>query len=213
MSFRWPVVGFLLQAWDAIEEGEEIRLGDGTEGTVKYVGLMETVIVDGDDVATRIPNAEIASQRVASLSDVKKSHFKQILRFKYSDLSKIPAVLEAIKKEIQTQVSAEELITDGSRPFRAVLTQYEPDHVQAEITCNFNLKPGSSGYIEARQQVLMAIAQAVAQSNVEFAIPSIRYHTGDGSDYPAVAGDIWERPTRRIKESLVQQQEAIGATQ
>jgi len=185
--------GFILQAWDAIEEGESIRLGDGTEGTVVRVGLVETVLVGGDDVETRIPNTQISKQRISNLSHVTKSQFKQILRFKYSDLSKVPDVLDTIKQEIKA--NCWDLIVDGSKPFRAVLTQYEPDHVQAEITCNFNLKPGSAGFIEARQQVLLAIANAIAMHNVEFAIPSIRYHTTDEASSLPILGE--SNPTQR----------------
>lgn len=175
--------GFILQAWDAIEEGEEIRLGDGTTGTVKTVGLVETILIGGDDVATRIPNSEISKQRIANLSRVSKSQFKQVVRFQYSDLRRIPSVLDTILQEIEAHVDPDALITDGSKPFRAVLTQYEPDHVQAEITCNFHLKPGSAGFVEARQQVLLSIARAVDHHQIEFAIPSIRYHTAADEMY------------------------------
>jgi small-conductance mechanosensitive channel len=45
------VGGFIIRAWDAIEEGESVKLGDGTEGKVSKIGLMETVIIGSDNLA------------------------------------------------------------------------------------------------------------------------------------------------------------------
>jgi small-conductance mechanosensitive channel len=171
------MAGLIVEAWDAIEEGEEVRLGDGTEGTVRKIGLVETEIVGSDNIGIRIPNTQLTTQRVSNLSHVKRSQIKQLLRFKYSDLDKIPAALDDIKREIQN--SCPKLIVDGSKPFQAVLVQYEPDHVQAVINCHFNIKPGSAEYVETKQNLLLSIARAVKNNDMEFAIPSISFQTND----------------------------------
>ena len=82
---------------------------------------------------------ETADQRVSNLSRGQRCSVKQTLRFKYSDIDKLPAVLESIKVEIKKSCPA--LITDGTRPFRAVLTGYHSDHIAAHVDCRFNLKP------------------------------------------------------------------------
>lgn len=38
------VGGLLLQTWDAFQVGEDIVLGDGTEGTIRKIGLVETEV-------------------------------------------------------------------------------------------------------------------------------------------------------------------------
>ena len=86
-------------------------------------------------------------------------------------MRRLPAVLEAIKAEIQR--NCPRLIIDGSKPFRAVLTAYEPDHVRVEVDCHFEINPGSGEYVETRQQVLLSIANAVKESEIEFALPSM----------------------------------------
>jgi len=174
--------GLMVQAWDAVEEGEKIRLGDGTEGVVRKIGLVETILVGSDDVEIRIPNTQVAQQRVSNLSHVTTSRVQQILRFRYSDLYKLPKVLDSIKDEIRKNCDSDALILDGSKPFDAVLTKYEPDHVQAEVVVCFDLKPGSHEFIQQRQRVLLSIAYALQANNVAFAIPSIRYHTGTDDD-------------------------------
>lgn len=133
--FEQIIGGILAQAWDAIEEGESIKLGDGTEGTVVRIGLMETEIVGSDHVSVRIPNAQLTGQRVSNLSRVKRSQVKLPLRMKYADMDRLPKILQDIKDQIQK--NCPKLISDGSKPFQVVLTNYEPDHVQVTVNCKF----------------------------------------------------------------------------
>lgn len=167
--------GFFIHAWDAIEEGEIVRLGDGTEGTIHKIGLTETIIVGYDNIATRIPNSQLTMQRVSNISRLTMSQIKQFIRLKYTDLDRIPKLLEDIKKEII--VACPKVISDGSKAFQAILTAYEPDHIQAVVNCHFPFRPMCAEYAETRQSLLLAIAKAMKNNNVEFAIPSINYET------------------------------------
>lgn len=174
------VGGFTVSVWDAFVVGEDVRLGDGTEGTIVRIGLVETEICGFDNVAIRIPNSQLVNQRVSNISRTKRSQVKQVLRFHYSDSKNIPKVLSDIKEEIRS--SCPKLITDGSKPFHALLSSYQPDHVQAELNCHFNIQPGSREFATNREQVLLAIARGVEKSyGVEFAIPSINYQTSGTS--------------------------------
>jgi len=169
------VGGFVIQAWDAFEVGDDVRLGDSTEGTVKKIGLVETEIVGWDNVPVRIPNSQLTSQRVSNLSLIKRSRVFQSLRFKYSDLDKLPRVLDDIKDQIRQ--SCPELIVDGSKPFQAILTAYEADHISAVVNCHFEIPLASGKFAENRQQVLLAIARALEKNSVSFALPSIEYQS------------------------------------
>lgn len=93
--------GISLNAWDAVNVGDKVRIGNGIEGTIMEIGLLETIIQGYDDIVTRIPNAQLTRTRISNLSRVKKSRVKQNLRFKYRDLDSIPQVLEEIKQEIR----------------------------------------------------------------------------------------------------------------
>ena len=169
------VGGFLMRAWDAIEPDEIVRLGDGTEGIVLKLGLVETHIQSFDNLVTRIPNSSITSQKVVNISRITKYQVKQVLRFKYSDLEKLPNLLPDIAHEIQT--TCEQVIADGSKPLRCVLTNYEADHIQAEVNCHFTIQPYTAPAIMARQDVILAIARVMQRHKVEFALPSITYKT------------------------------------
>jgi len=167
--------GFIVQAWDAFEVGDDIRLGDGTEGTVKQIGLVETEIIGYDNIAIKIPNSQLTNTRVSNLSRIQRSRVFQTLRFSYADLPKLPKLLDDIKSEIRA--SCPKLITDGSKPFQGILTAYEADHIQATVNCHFDIPPSTGEFAENRQEVLLAISRALERNEVRFALPSIVYRS------------------------------------
>jgi small-conductance mechanosensitive channel len=170
------VNGLLLQAWDAIEEGDYVRLGDGTEGTIRYIGLLETEIIGSDHVPIRVPNAQITGKKIHLLSRVDKAQFKQVLRFKYSDLDKLNNVLQDMKEDITTAVTASYLDKSPS----VTLTSYEADHIRVTVSVMFAFPPGSSDFSTMKERVLFAIAHAVKKNDMEFALPAIQYETSGG---------------------------------
>jgi small-conductance mechanosensitive channel len=179
------VGGIVLQAWDAFNEGDDIKLGDGSEGTVLCIGLVETELCGYDNIVTMIPNSQLTKQRVCNMSRMTRSRFKQVLRFQYSDINNVPAILNDMLEEIRSMCSPS-VITDGSKPFQAVLTKYEPDHIEAEVTCHFSVPPGSTAFVALRQSVLLAIAKAMQTNNAEFALPSINYKVDDSASRDSI---------------------------
>jgi small-conductance mechanosensitive channel len=174
------VGGFAISVWDAFEIGDDVRLGDGTEGTIARIGLVETEIRGFDNVSIRIPNSQLLTQRVSNISRTKQSQVLQLLRFQYSDLKQIPSVLGDIKREIRA--SCPKLVVDGSKSFNAVVSKYEPDHVQCQVNCHFEIPPGTTEFVLNREEVLLAIARAVEENDIRFAIPSINYLTSGPAD-------------------------------
>lgn len=171
------VGGLTVQAWDAFDVGDDILLGDGTAGTITKIGLVETELVGYDNVPIRIPNSQLASERVSNMSRIKLSRVYQNLRFEYSDLDILPDLLNDIKEEITA--SCPKLILDGSKPFQALLSAYETDHVEAYVNCHFVIPPGTDEFVNNRQQVLLAIARALKKNGVKIALPAIVYETKD----------------------------------
>lgn len=168
--------------WDAIAVGDVIHMGDGTDGVITKIGLVDLEVRGFDNIVTRIPNSQVVNQRVSNLSRVTVSQVKETLRFNYSDLSKLPKVLDDIKEEIK--MSCDKLISDGSKAFFALLTKYESDHVQAVVNTHFNIPPATLDNAKNRQQVILAIARAMEKNGVEFALPAIQYHTSQQDPAP-----------------------------
>lgn len=164
--------GLLLASSDRIYEGDSIQFATtGQSGTIVHLGWLETVVRGSDEVMRSIPNAELLKQHVSNLSRVRYSQVKQILRFKVKEASKLPALLQSIKDEIQ--LACPEVLTDGSRPFRAYWTDYGTgphdgsSFLEVVVDAHFAIKPTSEQYWENRQRVLQAIHRAIQMHQVE----------------------------------------------
>ena len=173
------VGGVTINAWNAIDVGDKVRLGDGTAGKILEIGLVDTIFQGYDNIVTRIPNSQLTKSRVSNLSRVTRSRIRQYLRFKHSDLDKLPAVLEEIKQEIK--LACPKLVSDGSKSFHAVLTSFETDHVQGMVLAHFDIQPATGDFIRNRQEVVFAIARAMKKHGVECALPSIVYKSTNGA--------------------------------
>ena len=158
--------GLMLASSDRIYEGDKVRFSNGPSGTIHKLGWMETVLRGSDEIMVSIPNADLAQQHVSNLSRVCFSQVEQTLRFKYSDLDKLPNLLKSIKEEIKIACPA--VITDGSRPFRAHWVDYGEDYLEVQVVAHFRIKPIGDEYWENRQRFLQAIDKAVKKNAVSF---------------------------------------------
>lgn len=123
--------GLALTASDKIYEGERVKFSDGLSGVIEKMGWMETTIRMDDEHTLSIGNTELSNKRIINLSRTKQSQVHLSLRFSYADIEVLPTVLEDIKAEIRA--ACPELIDDGSRPFRAVLSDYQSSHLEVHV--------------------------------------------------------------------------------
>lgn len=119
--------GALMMATNKFRRNEQIRLGDGTQGKVVDIGLLETTIVGGDDIQVKIPHSKITGQKFSNISRMVRSQTKFELRFNLHDMHRINDIAAAIKEEIMNTCPT--VITDGSRPFRVLWTDIREDHI------------------------------------------------------------------------------------
>lgn len=161
--------GLVLHVTDKFYEGDLVRFGDGTAGTVFKIGWMHTVIRLSDNTRTRIPNAQLANKTVTNLSRCTQCQVKTVLYFDYSGMQKLPALIKDIKEDVKANCPA--LITDGSRPFRVHWTDITDDRLAVTCDLHFEVKPYGDPYLNTKQQALEAIGQALAKNKVELAVP------------------------------------------
>jgi small-conductance mechanosensitive channel len=115
-----------------------------------------------------IENSKLSGQQVINMSRVGNSRIATTLRFKYQDIQQLPDALEKIKAEIEK--SCPTLITKG-KPFRAKITSFERDHVEATVDCRFELPPFGDEFWGTRQDMFLAIDRAVTSCGLEYAKP------------------------------------------
>lgn len=165
--FSQVLNGLLLVSSDRIYEGDYVRWGNGLAGTIVKLGWMETIIRSADETMVSVPNNDLVKQQVSNLSRVRKSQVAQTLRFKYKDAQVLPLVLESIREEIVAACPT--LITDGSRPFRVVWSDFGTDFLQVDVDVHMHVKPMGDEYWTNRQRILQAIRTAVKKHDINFA--------------------------------------------
>ncbi len=156
--------GLGLAASDKLYEGERIRLDSGIVGVVEKMGWMETTIRLDDEHVLSMGNTELSNKRIINLSRTKQSTVTLTLKFNYDDIENLPKVLENIKASIRT--ACPELIDDGSRPFRAVWTDYGSNYLEVQVEAHFNIPPISPDYHANRETMLHSINGAVKESGI-----------------------------------------------
>ena len=166
--FAQVLNGLLLVSSDRIYQGDYVRFGGNKlEGTIVKLGWMETIIRGADEVVVSVPNTDLARQQVSNLSRVRQSQVKTTLRFKLKDADALPQLMVAMKLEIVEACPA--VITDGSRPFRVVWSDYGPDFLQVDVDVHLRVRPIGDEYWINRQRILQAIRQAVKKHDLTFA--------------------------------------------
>ena len=125
---------------------------------------MEVTLRYDDELLISIPNKEFSNQRIVNISRIKYSQVEQSLKFSYSDVQKLPFVLEEIKKEIQS--SCPLAVIDGSRPFRVYFKNYGEKYLEVDVDVHFKVCPDGDEYFQVRQDFLMAIHRAVSRNGL-----------------------------------------------
>jgi hypothetical protein len=105
-------------------------------------------------------------QRVKNITRTNQCRIQQALRFRYDDALVLPKVLDDIINEIK--VSCPELISDGSRPLRAVVTEFCETYIKVIVTAHFNIRPIGKKFCHNREQCLLAMYRAVHKNDISF---------------------------------------------
>lgn len=179
------ISGLALSAADKFHEGEEVRIGTEYIGIVQRVGWMNTDIRGYDEIVSRIPNSQVANQKVQNISRIARSQVKQWIYFDFKDIDKIPAVIQDIKVEIAK--SCPKLVVDGSRPFWCHWREFKQEKLEVVVDTHFTIRHGNTEYFDTKQKVLEAIARAAKKNDIRFALPVLSIRNDPGSLSPANA--------------------------
>jgi len=146
---------------------------------------MNTDIRGYDEIISRVPNSQVANQKVQNISRIGRSQVKQFIYFDYKDIDKIPDVIQDIKVEIAH--SCPKLVVDGSRPFWCHWREFKQEKLEVVVDTHFTIQHGSTEYFDTKQKVLEAIARAAKKNEVRFALPVLSIRNEPDSFSPANA--------------------------
>ncbi|KAL9185830.1 hypothetical protein ACHAXT_003607 [Thalassiosira profunda] len=160
--------GIEMATSDRFYEGDNVHFGDGTQGYIVKMGFLRTKVRKYDSTVIDIPNTQLGGQRAINISRSKTCRVLTKLRFEYEDVQNIPKALENVKEEISK--ACPKLIANG-KPFRAMISSFEQNYVEATVNCSFELPPTGEKFWANREEMFLAIDRGVRRSDVRYAKP------------------------------------------
>lgn len=168
------VSGISVTTSEKFHVGEDIQLGDKTRGIVKKMGWFFTDLRGADEITIKIPNNELANQRISNISRMDKCQVRADLRISYADHAKIPKFCTDVKIELEKECV--DLIVDGSRPFRANWRAFASDHLLVVVDTHHYRKPTGDAFFENQELVFRTIARVAEECGITFAMPRYDVH-------------------------------------
>jgi len=164
--------GFSLVFDKAVRVGDFLKLGDVT-GTVDRVGLRSTRIRTLDRTILSVPNGQIATANIETLSDRDKFWFRHIVGVRYETT---PAQLRLIVTRVRDLLLAEPQIERES--VRARFFRLGPSSLDIEVV-TYIFALDWPAFLEIQEGLLLRIMEIVEQSGTAIAFPSHTVHLSD----------------------------------
>jgi len=146
--------------------GDEIKLPNGTRGTVEYIGWQATKIKTFEATRLCVANSTFSTMLTENLSNITHRKITQVINLRYADINK----LESITKEIRTmllkhpEIDNEELIICSFSEF-------------AESSVNFKVLASTKilnkvDFAALQQQIVINIAKIINKHKAQMAFPT-----------------------------------------
>jgi hypothetical protein len=165
------ISGIALKATNRFNVGDMIVVEDQKQGhrrtIVESMDWLSTDLRCSDEIITKVPNAKLVEESISNISRVTKSQVTETIYLSYNDINKIPTLVQNIKNEIE-KTCGDALVTDGSRPFRVILSRLGEGFIEVKVDARFRISPVADDYFYNKQEVLMAISRAVTESGAAF---------------------------------------------
>jgi len=174
------VSGITLTTSEKFMVGEFVKMGDGTQGVVHSMGWLYTDLRCADEIIIKIPNNQLANQRISNISRIVKSQVKASLRVSYGDYKKIPQFCETLKNRLIDDCP--QLICDGSRPFRVNWRGFQTDHLLVVVDTHHDTKPIGDEFYDNQQSVFEVIIAVAEECKITFTAPLYQLNINSGEN-------------------------------
>ncbi len=185
----------------AVRVGDFIKLGD-LQGTVDYIGLRSTRLRTPERTIVTVPNGQVATVNVETLSARDKFWFHHFVGLRYETTA---TQIRTVVDDIRTYLSAYPRI-DAAEPIRARLCRFSPYSFDIEVfayvrAANWDL------FLEAQQELLLEIMDIVERSGCS----DIAAAVADAAAYRRASRRGRAHATRRVAMSDRRTGSAIGS--
>ncbi len=155
--------------------GDWIRSPDREiEGTVEEIGWRRTAIRTFDKRVLYVPNAVFTTIAVENPSRMTHRRIKETIGVRYDDMSKVPAILEDVRKYLNKNPDIDQSVT-----LMVNLNEFGASSVNFFIY-TFTRTTVWTEYHEVKERVMLAISDIVEKHGAEIAFPTTTIHVPDG---------------------------------
>ncbi len=164
--------GFSLVFDGALRVGDVLKLGDMV-GTVDQIGLRSTRIRTMDRTVVSVPNGQISTLNIETLSERDKFWFRHVVGLRYETT---PAQIRSIVKEMRDLLARQpEADLDSVRVRFLRLGAFSLD---IELFSYFFAKDWNR-FLEIQESLLLQVMEIVERAGTEIAFPSQTLHLSD----------------------------------
>ena len=155
--------------------GDWIRSPDREiEGTVEEIGWRRTTIRTFDKRVLYVPNAVFTTISVENPSRMTHRRIKETIGVRYDDMSKVPAILEDVRKYLTENPEIDQSVT-----LMVNLNEFGASSVNFFIY-TFTRTTVWTEYHQVKEKVMLAISDIVEKHGAEIAFPTTTVHVPDG---------------------------------
>lgn len=151
--------------------GDNVRSPDKQiEGKVEQIGWRQTVIRSPSMTPIYVPNSLFTSIVVENPSRMTHRRIREIIGLRYSDLAKLPAIIEEIKTMLRQHPAI-----DSEQEVIVAFDQFADSSINFIVqACIQNTE--TVRFHATKQEVLFKVGNIVAQHGADFAFPTRTLH-------------------------------------
>jgi MscS family membrane protein len=168
------VVGGVSIVFDgAVRVGDFIKLGD-TLGTVDYIGLRSTRIRTLDRTVLSVPNGQIATVNVETLSSRDKFWFHHVVPLRLETTSgQMRAVVNGIRQHLAAQPAI-----DRRESIRVRFFRLGPFSLDVEIFA-YVVATDWEDFLQTQEELLLDVMKIIERADAAVALPSQMLHVAN----------------------------------
>jgi MscS family membrane protein len=170
------VAGVSLIADQALRVGDSVNLGD-VQGTVVEVGLRSTRILTMNRTLVSLPNGQMATMKLETVSTRDKFLFHHMIGLQYeTSQAQLLSVMDGIRDVLRSHGAAD------SGSLRVRFISFGPSALEIEVFTYLFARDWNN-FLEIQEELLLKIRDVIEGRGTGIAIPSQRlYVVGDTMD-------------------------------
>jgi len=174
------IAGVSLIADEAVHVGDSVSAGE-VEGTVVQIGLRSTTIRSIDRRLVSLPNGQMATMRLDTLSARDKFLFRQLVGLLYETT---PVQLRSVVAGIRKLLSSHDAVDLDALRVRFV--RFDASAVEIEVF-TYVFASGWDNFLEIQEELLHGIRDVIQIAGADVALPSQRLYIAADKPIHALA--------------------------